>query len=71
VRPGDLIVGDDDGVVVVPREILNEVLERARQREKRERETRMLYDQGKTSYEIYGFDKVFREKGVQEYPMAP
>ncbi len=71
VRPGDLIVGDDDGVVVVPREILNEVLERARQREKRERETLTLYDQGKTSYELYGFDKVFREKGVPEYPMAP
>ncbi|MDJ0275178.1 MAG: 4-carboxy-4-hydroxy-2-oxoadipate aldolase/oxaloacetate decarboxylase [Nitrososphaerota archaeon] len=71
VRPGDLIVADDDGVVVVPREIINDVLERARQREQRERENRKLYDQGKTSYEIYGFDKVFREKGVPEYPMAP
>ncbi|MCS7094451.1 MAG: 4-carboxy-4-hydroxy-2-oxoadipate aldolase/oxaloacetate decarboxylase [Thaumarchaeota archaeon] len=71
VKPGDVIVGDDDGVVVVPREIAAEVLQRAKQREERERESRRLYDQGKTSYEIYGFEKVFREKGVQEFPMAP
>ncbi|MEM1946408.1 MAG: 4-carboxy-4-hydroxy-2-oxoadipate aldolase/oxaloacetate decarboxylase [Candidatus Caldarchaeum sp.] len=71
VKPGDLIVADDDGVLVVPREMVTEVLEKARQRQAREREARKLYEQGKTSYEIYGFDKIFREKGVQEFPVAP
>jgi regulator of RNase E activity RraA len=33
VRPGDAIVGDDDGVVVVPRKMVNEVIEIAHQRE--------------------------------------
>src|SRR5918996_139692 len=33
VRPGDAIVGDDDGAVVVPRAIVDEVIEIAHQRE--------------------------------------
>ena len=33
VRPGDVLVGDDDGVVVVPQSIVDEVIEIAHQRE--------------------------------------
>ena len=33
VRPGDALVGDDDGVVVVPQSIVDEVIEIAHQRE--------------------------------------
>ena len=33
VRPGDAVVGDDDGVVVVPQGIVDEVIEIAHQRE--------------------------------------
>lgn len=33
VRPGDALVGDDDGVVVVPQSIVEEVIEVAHQRE--------------------------------------
>ena len=33
VRPGDALVGDDDGVVVVPQTIVDEVIEIAHQRE--------------------------------------
>ena len=33
VRPGDALVGDDDGVVVVPQSIVGEVIEIAHQRE--------------------------------------
>jgi 4-hydroxy-4-methyl-2-oxoglutarate aldolase len=43
VRPGDLVVGDNDGVVVVPVEIWHEVAERAiaRRNEERERDQRI------------------------------
>ena len=33
VRPGDVVVGDDDGVVVVPRSIVDEVISIAHERE--------------------------------------
>ncbi|HIQ30320.1 MAG TPA: 4-carboxy-4-hydroxy-2-oxoadipate aldolase/oxaloacetate decarboxylase [Candidatus Caldiarchaeum subterraneum] len=66
VRPGDIIVGDDDGVVVVRPENAGEVLEKAIERERREEELRKLMDQGRTSYELYNFEKIFREKGVKE-----
>ena len=33
VRPGDVVVGDDDGVVVVPQSMVHEVIQIARERE--------------------------------------
>jgi 4-hydroxy-4-methyl-2-oxoglutarate aldolase len=39
VGPGDIVVGDDDGVVVVPRAMAQEVLTKARFRDRREKET--------------------------------
>jgi len=38
VCPGDMVVGDDDGVVIVPRAMANAVLEKARIRDRKERE---------------------------------
>ncbi|EYT54576.1 dimethylmenaquinone methyltransferase [Leucobacter sp. UCD-THU] len=50
VRQGDLMVGDLDGVVVVPQEIVAEVLEEARLIEQREREqTALILSSGSLS----------------------
>lgn len=39
VCPGDIVVGDDDGVVVIPRAMAKVALEKARLRDLKERET--------------------------------
>lgn len=45
VNPGDLIVGDQDGVVVVPKDLVEEVLKLAQEIEAREREqTRFIHE---------------------------
>jgi 4-hydroxy-4-methyl-2-oxoglutarate aldolase len=56
INPGDIIVGDRDGVVVVPQELLEETVEKAMAREIREESIREQLRQGKTSIQIYGWE---------------
>jgi regulator of RNase E activity RraA len=46
IRPGDFIVGDSDGVLVIPQEIAEEVLVETERRVEEESETRKLLKQG-------------------------
>ncbi|MCL6564223.1 MAG: RraA family protein [Firmicutes bacterium] len=55
VYPRDLVVGDEDGVVVIRRQDLSAVLERARQREAAEAKIREALRQGATTLELYGW----------------
>lgn len=55
VEPDDLVVGDADGVVVVSRRSVAEVLEKARERERREAEVIERLRKGETTLEIYGW----------------
>lgn len=54
VRPGDVILGDIDGVIVIPREKAHEILLRAEEIEKNEEEIRDWVDQGLSASEIHG-----------------
>lgn len=56
IHAGDIIVGDRDGVVVVPWERIQETIEKATAREEREERVREQLRQGKTSVQIYGWD---------------
>ena len=55
VNPGDIIVGDRDGVVVVPKERLEEAIEKSKAREVNEENVRAQLREGKTSVQIYGW----------------
>lgn len=53
IRPGDYIFGDLDGVVIIPREILDEVLEKSFQTVEKEDLVRDRLQQGASLYEVY------------------
>ncbi|RLE80329.1 MAG: RraA family protein [Thermoprotei archaeon] len=52
VRPGDIIVGDDDGVVSIPKEVVKEVVEEAERIEETERKEAEEIRKGVSLYEI-------------------
>ena len=64
VTPGDLIVADDDGVVVVPRERAAHVLQASRAREEKERAVRKRLEAGDVGLDIYGMRETLAHKGL-------
>lgn len=59
VRPGDIIVGDDDGVVVVPQAKASEVIKLCEQRLAMEKEWFKRLDKGESTADIVGLrDKI-------------
>ena len=59
IHPGDFIVGDRDGVVVVPQERAEEAIEKAIAREKKEEWVREELRKGRVSIDIYGWREKF------------
>jgi 4-hydroxy-4-methyl-2-oxoglutarate aldolase len=55
VYAGDLVLADDDGVVVVARERVAQVLEAARQREEREADVMRRLEAGELTLDVLGF----------------
>ena len=53
VRPGDLVVGDIDGVLIVPQEIEDEVIEAALEKASAENVVRMAIESGMSSTEAF------------------
>jgi 4-hydroxy-4-methyl-2-oxoglutarate aldolase len=65
VSPGDVIVADDDGVVVVPREEAVAALEATRQRLDKESATRTRLEAGELGIDFYGLRDVLADLGVE------
>jgi 4-hydroxy-4-methyl-2-oxoglutarate aldolase len=66
IQPGDGVLGDADGVVVVAAGDLPSVLENCRRRKEKEEKIREELKKGRSTLELYGFDKILEAKGLQE-----
>jgi 4-hydroxy-4-methyl-2-oxoglutarate aldolase len=64
VSPGDVVVADDDGVVVVPRDRAAEVLDASRAREKKEALSRERYLRGELSLDLHDMRERLARKGL-------
>ena len=60
IDPGDIIVGDQDGVVVVKRHEVEAVLQKSRQREEKEAQFRQQIRDGATTVDLLGLEETLR-----------
>ena len=65
IQPGDLMIADDDGVVVVPKANAASVLQASREREAKEQEKRNRLAAGELGLDIYDMRGRLAEKGLR------
>lgn len=65
IHPGDLVVADDDGVVIVRRQEAEDVLSKAAAREANEAEKRAQFEAGALGLDIYKMRERLAAKGLR------
>jgi 4-hydroxy-4-methyl-2-oxoglutarate aldolase len=71
INPGDLIVADDDGVVVVRRKDAANILQLSREREEKEAKSRQRYLKGELSLDVNSMRAKLAEKGLKYLDNLP
>ena len=66
VNPGDLVLGDEDGIVIIPQDKMEEVLESTSRRVANEKDKAAALSKGVTSMELNKLDKVLQSLGAVE-----
>ncbi len=64
VRPGDIVLGDEDGVVVIAREQAEHALQAAVEREEREEVVMRRLAEGELTLDVLGFRKALDPHGL-------
>lgn len=64
VDPGDIVIGDDDGLAVIPQEGAETVLELSHEKLNAEDSTREEVLEGKYLFELKGYDELFENLNV-------
>jgi 4-hydroxy-4-methyl-2-oxoglutarate aldolase len=70
VEPGDAIVADDDGVLVVPRARIDEALAASAARIEKEERNRLRFAAGEIGLDVYGMREKLAAKGLTYYDDA-
>jgi len=65
IQPGDVVVADDDGVVIVPRANAEAVVRASEEREKKEAQSRARLEKGELGLDLYGMRKALEDKGLK------
>ena len=65
VNPGDVVVADDDGVVIVRRADAEAVVKAGEEREKKEAATRARLEKSELGLDIYGMRKALDDEGLK------
>lgn len=65
VNPGDIIIGDDDGVVVIPRERAQEVLSVCKKTEAKEAAIIRGMEEGRSLFELLGLPQALKNLGLE------
>jgi len=65
VHPGDVIVADDDGICVVPRQNAPTVLKQSADREAKEAKVRARLQAGELGLDIYGMREKLAQRGLK------
>ena len=66
VHPGDVVVADVDGVVVVPRELVGAVADASQKREDNEESKRQKFREGVLGLDIYGMREPLAAAGLED-----
>lgn len=66
IEPGDLVIGDDDGIMVVPLLRIDEVLEASWKRIEKEKEKREILATGISGVKLNKLDSVMESLGIVE-----